>query len=76
MEIEIDRDVRAVLEFMQGHVPAAKLVATAQAIGSFAPLLWGHHLSVEVEALRLRNPTITSLDDQRTQSSSTEQSLG
>jgi hypothetical protein len=40
MEIEIDRDLEAVLEFMERNVEARKLASVAAAIASLAPVLW------------------------------------
>jgi hypothetical protein len=43
MNFEIDPDVKAIAEFMQGTVPAARLVATARGLAEIAPLLWGEY---------------------------------
>ena len=40
MEISIDCDVRAVLEFMERNVIADKLLRVAAAVSSLAPVLW------------------------------------
>ena len=53
MELIIDPDVRAVAEFMQGSMPAAKLVEVAAAVASMAPILWGQYAPEPVQALRL-----------------------
>jgi hypothetical protein len=43
MEIFIDDDLKAVLEFMYLNVPADKLVGVASKVQNFAHVLWGHH---------------------------------
>jgi hypothetical protein len=43
MPIIVDDDLRTVAEYMQANVPAAKLVATADALSAVAPLLWGRY---------------------------------
>ena len=53
MELEIDPDVKAVAEFMQSNMPAAKLVSVASAIAALAPILWGKYEAESVFALRL-----------------------
>jgi hypothetical protein len=71
MKIIIDPDVQAVAEFMQGKIPASKLVAIASALSALAPVLWGHNRAEEVEAVRLKAEPIFARDphdDQRTQS--------
>jgi hypothetical protein len=58
MALKIDADVAAVASFMQATLPAAKLVAVAQAIGELAPLLWRHYDRESIRPLELA----TSLD--------------
>ena len=53
MELLVDSDLKAVIEFMQGHLPAAKLVAVANAVAKIAPALWGHFEAEDIAALRL-----------------------
>lgn len=76
MSIEIDADVEAVAEFMQGRFPAARLTAIAKGIGAIAPLLWGHYRAEEIVLIRLAAALPTSArhaaDDRPTQSSATE----
>ena len=43
MQFEIDPDVQAVLEFMQGRIQACKLVGIAEALPQMARLLWNHN---------------------------------
>jgi hypothetical protein len=53
MELEIDEDVKRVLEFMQGSMSADRLVAVAAGVHALAPILWGHFETERVSALRL-----------------------
>jgi hypothetical protein len=53
VELMIDPDVKAVAEFMQANIAAAKLVAVADGLQAIAPLLWGQHDTESVTALRL-----------------------
>jgi len=43
MQIEVDDDVKAVLEFMHLNVPAAKLLTVAEVIPKLARLLWSEY---------------------------------
>jgi len=40
MQIVLDSDIKAVAEFMQGNIPAAKLVSVADNLPTVARLLW------------------------------------
>ena len=42
MRLELQPDIQEVAEFMQRHVPAARLVSVAAGVNALAPLLWGH----------------------------------
>jgi hypothetical protein len=74
MEIAIDSDVKAVLEFMQETLAADRLVSVAEALFRLAPLLWGQYPSHAVQALQLK-ATAISADDPQTRSSATAQAL-
>ena len=39
--MELDRDIRSVLDYMRSNVPAAKLVKVAETLPSLAHLMWG-----------------------------------
>lgn len=56
MEIVIDPDVKAVAEFMQKSMPAAKLVSVASAVAALAPILWKRYQREDVDVLTLRHP--------------------
>ncbi len=58
MELMIDDDVRAVAEFMQQRVAAARLVPVAEGIAKVASLLWGRYTPEDVRVLRLEHPPI------------------
>ena len=53
MRFEVDPDVRAVTEFMQGRIPAGRLVGVAAGIGAISSLLWGHYEPEHIRPLRL-----------------------
>ena len=53
MQFEIDPDVQAVLEFMQGRIQACKLVGIAEALPQIAKLLWGHNPQEPVRVVSL-----------------------
>jgi hypothetical protein len=58
MRFEVDSDVQAVLEFMQGEIQACKLVGVAEALPQMARLLWGH---CQQEPVRVVSLEITCL---------------
>lgn len=58
MEIEMDADVKAVMEFMQRTLPAARLVSVSEAVRKIAPVVWGHYPTEEVRALNLAEGSI------------------
>jgi hypothetical protein len=41
MDVVLDADIKAVAEFMQGNIPASKLVGVAKHLPALAKLLWG-----------------------------------
>lgn len=53
MELTIDCDVQEVLEFMQGHIPACKLVGVAENVAAMARLLWAHNPQEPVRSISL-----------------------
>ncbi len=53
MTLEMDPDLKAVLQFMQASVPAAKLVGVAREMAIAAPLLWGRYNAEPVIAMAL-----------------------
>jgi hypothetical protein len=71
MELQIDEDVKRVLEFMQESMDAGRLVAVAAGVCVLAPILWGGYDPVQIEPLRLVHPPI-SADDPRTRSVANE----
>ena len=74
MDLIVDEDVKAVLEFMQHRMPASKLMPAAEAIGKMGPVLWGHHGKEDFIPLFLRGDIreVTSLRDLHKQSSANE----
>jgi len=53
MEFIIDKDVKAVLEFMSNNVMSDKLVGVANALNQLSPILWGKHKPMDFNALSL-----------------------
>jgi hypothetical protein len=43
MDLEIDKDVKAVAEFMQERIEASRLVSVADGVARMAPILWGRY---------------------------------
>lgn len=59
MDLIIDNDVKAVAEFMQSNMTAARLVPVAQAVARLAPILWGRYRPEEIDALMLAHPQLS-----------------
>ena len=53
MHFEVDTDVRLVLEFMQGHIRADKLVGVSESVAQMERLLWGRYLQEPVAPISL-----------------------
>jgi hypothetical protein len=62
MNLEIDPDVKAVAEFMQGNLPASRLVSVASAVAALAPILWGQHQSESICSLSLQSAAFSERD--------------
>ena len=58
-DLEMDVDLKLVLEFMQSNMPASKLVGVAQALAAVAPILWARYEREDVHALVLSVPPFT-----------------
>jgi hypothetical protein len=56
MQLVADEHVKAVLEFMQSHIPTAKLIGVADSLGQMARLLWGHFPQEPCQSIRLILP--------------------
>ena len=56
--LEVDQDVQAVLRFMQGNIPTAKLVGIADALPAVARFLWAKHPQEPIVALSLKSEPI------------------
>lgn len=56
--LQMDADLKRVMEFMQSNVAASKLVSLAQALAAVAPVLWGQYEREDVRALALLHPAI------------------
>jgi hypothetical protein len=53
MNLDVDRDVQATLEFMKSNVDATRLVGVAERLPEMARLLWGHFQQEPITALHL-----------------------
>jgi hypothetical protein len=56
MPLKLDRDVDAVLEFMERNIEARKLVRVARAVVGLAPFLWGDYQPLQQEKLVMLMP--------------------
>lgn len=61
-DLILDEDVKAVVEFMQRRITAARLVAVATGVAALAPLLWGKYQPESVDVLRLESSAIPNGD--------------
>jgi hypothetical protein len=71
MNVEMDEDVKAVVEFMQRNIAASRLVVVSDSIKSLAQILWGHFDREEIKALRVVPDPIAG-NGQQTQSGASE----
>jgi len=76
MDLIIDDDVKAVAEFMQSSMAAAKLVSVAEAVAALAPVLWGKFEPEGIDALRLKSPAINADRVAHKQPSAKQRALG
>ena len=74
MNLEIDEDVKAVIEMMVATIPASRLVSVANGVQKIAPILWGRFQGEDVYPLSL-TATPISRCGQHMPASSTLQSL-
>lgn len=56
--VQMDEDLKRVMEFMQSNVAASKLVSVGKALAAVAPVMWGQYEREEVRALVLREPGV------------------
>jgi hypothetical protein len=75
MNVDMDEDVKAVIEFMQRNIAASKLVAVSDSIKALAPILWWHFDREEIRALHLVPDPIVA-NGQQTRSSANEYAPG
>jgi hypothetical protein len=60
MQLQIDKDLHAVIEFMQGNIPANKLMSVAEKLPDLARVLWSHFpqelcVTAKLETIKLCN---------------------
>lgn len=60
MTLEMDPDVKKVMEFMQTNMAADRLIGVAAAVSNLAPILWGRYGHEEVHPLEFRYPSLLS----------------
>jgi hypothetical protein len=53
MQVAVDGDLQSVLEFMQSHISAHKLVGIAERLPEMAKLLWNKYPQEPVEPISL-----------------------
>lgn len=58
-DLEMDVDLKLVLEFMQSNMSASKLIGVAQALAAVAPIIWSRYERDDVHALVLSVPPLT-----------------
>jgi hypothetical protein len=59
VELVLDEDVKAVIEFMQKTVPANKLLGVCGGVFRLSESLWGRHAQIDVCPLRIEPPPIS-----------------
>lgn len=59
MELVVDEDIKAVIEFMQKAVPAEKLLGVSRGVVRLSAVLWGQHSQIDVLPIRLNPPPIS-----------------
>src|SRR5260370_15792887 len=60
MELVLHDGVQALAEFMQGALPATRVVAVPKSVDDRAPLLWGQYPTETIDALQLRAKPIVA----------------
>ena len=56
MQIEVDSNAKAVLEFMQTTIPSNQLLGVAEVVPQLARLLWGKYPQEPCVAVALTSP--------------------
>ena len=59
MELIVDEDVKAVIEFIQKTVPANKLLGVCRGVLNLSETLWGRHAQIDFCPMRLEPPPIS-----------------
>jgi hypothetical protein len=70
MELVVDPDVKAVAEFMQKNIPAARLASVADGLAGIAPSLWGQFKQENIQTLQLQSEPMMHCDSQTLPASS------
>jgi len=64
LDLVVDRDVKAVLEFMQANIPTARLIGVVESLPKIGRLLWDQYEQEPVEAIRMKLPSASEVVDQ------------
>jgi hypothetical protein len=59
-QLEMDKDVQSVLEFMQNTISTERLIGVADHIPSLARILWSRYRAEGVVALSLNAPSLNA----------------
>jgi len=51
MTMKLDRNVEAVMEFLERNVEADKLVRVATTVATLAPIIWGNQVPLGIDRL-------------------------
>ena len=62
LEFVVDEHLKGVLEFMQGYVPAPKLIGVAESVTQMARLLWSHYSQEPVIAASMRGKPLVATE--------------
>ena len=58
MDLVLDSDIKAVLEYMQANVPASKLIGVAERVQELARPLWGQFPQEPCHSISLVSPKL------------------
>jgi hypothetical protein len=59
MQVKMDRDVLATIQFMQSRIQANKLVGVATALSGLAPLIWTHNRQEPIDVMRVSEEPVS-----------------
>lgn len=59
MNLKLDSDVQAVLEFMQKNIPCDRLIGVATSVATVSQILWAHHVQTSILPISLTPKAIS-----------------